>query len=108
MAEASMMTWLKVRMGSCSGRCAWPVSETAELWQCAPKTQSDTPRNARSLEQATSSGMAEAAHLNALRIMGAFELNRRLAGSGVDAFAVHPGVARTEVRRPGPSTILYD
>lgn len=58
---------------------------------------SNTPRDARSLEQATNSGMAEAAHLNALRIMGAFELNRRLAGSGVDAFAVHPGVARTEV-----------
>ena len=52
--------------------------------------------------------MAEAAHLNALRIMGAFELNRRLAGNGVDVFAVHPGVARTEVRRPGLISILYD
>ncbi|KAK9839250.1 hypothetical protein WJX81_004246 [Elliptochloris bilobata] len=48
------------------------------------------------LEQATNSGMAEAAHLNALRIMAAFELNKRLAGSGVDVFAVHPGVSRTE------------
>ena len=52
--------------------------------------------------------MAEAAHLNALRIMGAFELNRRLAGNGVDVFAVHPGVARTEVQRPGLSSISYD
>ena len=38
--------------------------------------------------------------MNALRIMGAFELNKRLAGSGVDVFAVHPGIARTEVWRP--------
>lgn len=43
--------------------------------------------------------MAEAAHLNALRIMAAFELNKRLAGSGVDVFSCHPGVSKTEVLR---------
>jgi NAD(P)-dependent dehydrogenase (short-subunit alcohol dehydrogenase family) len=44
------------------------------------------------------SDMPEAAHTNALRIMAALELNRRLAGSGVDVFCCHPGVTKTEVR----------
>ena len=47
--------------------------------------------------------MAEAAHLNALRIMAAFELNKRLAGSGVDVFSCHPGVSKTEVLRSSTS-----
>ena len=44
--------------------------------------------------------MAEAAHVNALRILAAFELNKRLAGTGVDVFACHPGVSKTEVLNP--------
>ena len=51
--------------------------------------------------------MAEAAHLNALRIMAAFELNKRLAGSGVDVFSCHPGVSKTEVLRRSTAIVYY-
>ena len=50
------------------------------------------------LEKVDKSDMPEAAHTNALRIMAAFELNRRWSGSGVDVFCCHPGVSKTEVR----------
>lgn len=49
------------------------------------------------LQKVEKSDMPEAAHTNALRIMAAYELNRRWSGSGVDAFSCHPGVSKTEV-----------
>jgi NAD(P)-dependent dehydrogenase (short-subunit alcohol dehydrogenase family) len=49
------------------------------------------------LQKVNKSDMPEAAHTNALRILAALELNRRLAGSGVDVFCCHPGVTKTEV-----------
>jgi hypothetical protein len=39
----------------------------------------------------------QAARCSTLRLLAAFELDRRLKGSGVDVVACHPGLAATEV-----------
>jgi len=43
-------------------------------------------------------GTQQAARCATLKLLAAFELDRRLKGSGVDVVACHPGIAATEVR----------
>lgn len=43
-------------------------------------------------------GPQQAARCATLKLLAAFELDRRLKGTGVDVVACHPGIAATEVR----------